>query len=109
MFGGFVVIAIREGTRFLGDVLPGTFPVALPDALSLVGTTYATVVSNIASTRLLAVGLIIILVMRFRPEGVLPPQRELIWPRATEESGDGPPSGDERPVSADGGDGGDDR
>jgi len=109
MFGGFVVIAIREGTRFLGDVLPASFPLALPDALSLVETTYVTVVENIASTRLLAVGLIIVLVMRFRPEGVLPPQRELIWPAATEESAEGPPSGDERTVSADGGEGGDDR
>ncbi|MWG32933.1 branched-chain amino acid ABC transporter permease [Halomarina oriensis] len=109
MFGGFVVIAIREGTRFLGDVLPESFPVALPNALSLVETTYATVVSNIASTRLLAVGLIIILVMRFRPEGVLPPQRELIWPRATEEATEGPTSGDGPTVTADGGDRGADR
>ena len=94
MFGGFVIIAIREGTRFLGALLPDalrfTLPGALsvlPDgllaalagALSLVESTYATVVGNFASTRLLAVGLLIILVMRYRPEGVLPPQRELIW------------------------------
>ncbi|MFB9825351.1 branched-chain amino acid ABC transporter permease [Halobaculum roseum] len=76
IFGGFVVIAIREGTRFLGEVLPASFPVDLP----LVTSTYATVVNNFASTRLLAVGVLIILVMRFRPQGVLPPQRELIWP-----------------------------
>ena len=76
IFGGFVVIAIREGTRFLGEVLPASFPVDLP----LVTSTYATIVNNFASTRLLAVGVLIILVMRFRPEGVLPPQRELIWP-----------------------------
>ncbi|MXR41760.1 branched-chain amino acid ABC transporter permease [Halobaculum sp. WSA2] len=76
IFGGFVVIAIREGTRFLGEVLPASFPVDVP----LVTSTYATVVNNFASTRLLAVGLLIILVMRFRPQGVLPPQRELIWP-----------------------------
>ncbi|WP_435063572.1 branched-chain amino acid ABC transporter permease [Halobaculum sp. EA56] len=76
IFGGFVVIAIREGTRFLGEVLPASFPLDLP----LVTSTYATVVNNFASTRLLAVGLLIIVVMRFRPQGVLPPQRELIWP-----------------------------
>jgi branched-chain amino acid transport system permease protein len=74
----------------------------MPDALSLVESTYATVVGNFASTRLLAVGLLIILVMRFRPEGVLPPQRELIWPGATDEPvGSAEPGG--RSVSADGG------
>nr|WP_303645234.1 branched-chain amino acid ABC transporter permease [Salinirubrum litoreum] len=82
MFGGFVVIAIREGTRFLGDVLPAAFPVDLP----LITSVYATVVSNIASTRLLAVGVLIIVVMRFRPQGVLPPQRELIWPQSVADS-----------------------
>ncbi|WP_323676132.1 branched-chain amino acid ABC transporter permease [Halorubellus sp. PRR65] len=82
MFGGFVIIAIQEGTRFLGGALPDTFPVDLPSLLSVVESTYATIVGNFASTRLLAVGVIIILVMRWRPEGVLPPQRELIWPSA---------------------------
>jgi len=82
MFGGFVIIAIQEGTRFLGGALPDTFPVDLPSLLSIIESTYATVVGNFASTRLLAVGIIIILVMRWRPEGVLPPQRELIWPSA---------------------------
>ncbi|MFC7234821.1 branched-chain amino acid ABC transporter permease [Halosegnis marinus] len=93
MFGGFVVIAIREGTRFLGDLLPEALPslgipftdlaVSFPE---LVATTYATVVNNFASTRLLAVGLLIVLVMRFRPQGVLPPQRELVWPASVAES-----------------------
>ncbi|MFC7228122.1 branched-chain amino acid ABC transporter permease [Salinirubellus salinus] len=108
MFGGFVVIAIREGTRFLGDLLPAAFPtlgVPFTDLVvsfpALVENTYATVVSNFASTRLLAVGLIIILVMRFRPEGVLPPQRELIWPAATEGSDPGSEPG-ARAVSTDG-------
>lgn len=82
MFGGFVVIAIREGTRFLGDVLPASFPLDVP----LLTEIYATVVGNIASTRLLAVGVLIILVMRFRPQGVLPPQRELIWPESVASS-----------------------
>jgi branched-chain amino acid transport system permease protein len=62
MFGGFVVIAIREGTRFVNSV--GEIPV------------------DVAPLRLLVIGLLIVLVMRFRPEGVLPPQRELIWPAA---------------------------
>ncbi len=84
MFGGFVIIAIREGTRFLSDFLPTTLPIHLPSSLGVVGSTYTTVVNNFASTRLLAIGLLIVLVIRFRPEGVLPPQRELIWPAALE-------------------------
>ncbi|WP_432764818.1 branched-chain amino acid ABC transporter permease [Halobaculum limi] len=85
MFGGFVVIAIREGTRFLNSV----------EFITL----------DIGPLRLLAVGALIILIMRFRPEGVLPPQRELIWPSAVDEA-DVPDHGDrQRPHAADGGDG----
>jgi branched-chain amino acid transport system permease protein len=62
MFGGFAVIAILEGTRFLNGV----------DAIPF----------DIAPLRLLVVGLLIILVIRFRPEGILPPQDELVWPGA---------------------------
>jgi branched-chain amino acid transport system permease protein len=28
------------------------------------------------------IGVLIVLVMKFRPQGILPPQRELIWPDA---------------------------
>ncbi|MDH5020223.1 branched-chain amino acid ABC transporter permease [Halobacterium rubrum] len=55
LFGGVVIVAIVEGSRGLG-----------------VG----------ASWRLFAVGALIIAVMRFRPQGVLPPRKELIWPGA---------------------------
>lgn len=103
MFGGFVVIAIREGTRFLSAVLPATLPFDLPGALSVVESTYATVVGNIASTRLLVVGLLIILVIRFRPEGVLPPQRELIWPSAVDDAESPAGGGAARPHATDGG------
>ena len=65
MFGGFVIIAIQEGTRFMGGFLPiDTGPI-----------------------RLLLVGLLIIAIIRFRPEGLLPPQRELIWPGADADGG----------------------
>jgi ABC-type branched-subunit amino acid transport system permease subunit len=64
LFGGFIVVAIREGPRFIDQV-----PVLAVDTAPL---------------RLLLIGLVIILVMRFRPQGVLPPQRELIWPDAVE-------------------------
>ncbi len=64
LFGGIVVVAIREGTRFMGDL-----PVAV----------------DAAPLRLLLIGLLIVAVMRFRPQGILPPQRELIWPSAVED------------------------
>lgn len=64
LLGGFVVVAIREGSRFVNDV--AWLPI------------------DAAPLRLLAIGLLIILVMRFRPQGILPPQRELIWPTAVD-------------------------
>ncbi|MFC4542900.1 branched-chain amino acid ABC transporter permease [Halosolutus amylolyticus] len=66
LLGGFVVVAIREGSRALNDV----------SWLPIEG----------APIRLLAIGLLIILVMRFRPQGILPPQRELIWPSAVDDA-----------------------
>ncbi|MEF8779386.1 MAG: branched-chain amino acid ABC transporter permease [Haloferacaceae archaeon] len=62
LFGGFIVVAIREGPRFIDEV-----PLLAIETGPL---------------RLLLVGLLIVLIMRFRPQGVLPPQRELIWPDA---------------------------
>ncbi|MEF8830726.1 MAG: branched-chain amino acid ABC transporter permease [Halobacteriales archaeon] len=64
--GGIVVVTIIEGTRFTGGVIP-----VEPGAL-----------------RLLLTGLLIVALMRFRPEGVLPPQRELVWPAAAGGSDD---------------------
>jgi len=66
MFGGFVIIAIQEGTRFIGGGLPiGPGPL-----------------------RLFLIGVIIIAIIRYRPEGLLPPQRELVWPGASSDGGD---------------------
>jgi ABC-type branched-subunit amino acid transport system permease subunit len=65
MFGGFVIIAIQEGTRFVGGGLP----------------------IDAGPLRLLLIGLIIITVIRYRPEGLLPPQRELVWPDAAQNGG----------------------
>ena len=67
LLGGFVVVTIREGSRFINDV--------------------AWVPIDGAPLRLLLIGLLIVLVMRFRPQGVLPPQRELIWPSAVDGAG----------------------
>lgn len=65
LFGGFVVVAIREGPRIIDEV-----PVVAVETGPL---------------RLLIVGLLIVAIMRFRPQGILPPQRELIWPDAIDE------------------------
>jgi branched-chain amino acid transport system permease protein len=73
LFGGFVIVAIREGTRFLNifEFIP----------------------FDAAQLRLLMIGLIIVLLMRFRPQGVLPPQRELIWPSVVDNAPEQPESG----------------
>jgi branched-chain amino acid transport system permease protein len=63
VIGALTVIAIREGTRFLNDF--GVFGGI-----------------DVAPLRLLFVGLLIILVIRFREDGLLPPRDELIWPSA---------------------------
>ncbi|KKF39999.1 branched-chain amino acid ABC transporter permease [Halorubrum saccharovorum] len=75
LFGGIVIVTIREGTRFLNDAA------ALP--------------IDPAPLRLLLIGVVIVAVMRYRPQGVLPPQRELIWPSAVDGGGtpDTPESG----------------
>ena len=65
LFGGIVIVTIREGTRFLNEV-----PVIDP-----------------APLRLLLIGAVIVAVMRYRPQGILPPQRELIWPNAIDDRG----------------------
>ena len=73
LFGGFVIVAIREGTRPLSGL--EFIPV------------------DVAPLRLLLIGVLIVLLMRFRSQGVLPPQRELIWPGAVDEASDRPDSG----------------
>lgn len=60
VIGGVVIVTIIEGTRlFAGSVPLGA-----------------------GSVRLFAVGALIILIMTVRQQGLLPPQRELIWPGA---------------------------
>ena len=73
MLGGFVVIAIIEGTRFMTGVFPADI--------------------SAAPLRLLFVGLLIILVIKYRERGILPPQRELIWGAASERGADGGTAG----------------
>jgi len=73
LFGGVVIVAIREGTRFLNG--------------------FEFIPFDAAPLRLLLIGVIIVLLMRFRPQGVLPPQRELIWPGTVDEAPEQPDSG----------------
>ncbi|KTG09606.1 branched-chain amino acid ABC transporter permease [Haloferax profundi] len=67
--GAAVVIAIREGTRFINDV----------PAIGSLGL-------DVAPLRLLFVGVLIILIMRYRQDGLLPPKDELIWPAAKDKA-----------------------
>jgi branched-chain amino acid transport system permease protein len=73
LLGGFVVVAIREGPRHLDSL--GEVPI------------------DAAPLRLLVIGVLIVLVMRFRPQGILPPQRELIWPGTVDEPATTPQTG----------------
>lgn len=73
LFGGFVIVAIQQGTRFLNA--------------------FEWIPFDVGPLRLLVIGVIIVLLMRFRPEGVLPPQRELIWPSVVEGAPEQPDSG----------------
>ncbi|MFW6448574.1 MAG: branched-chain amino acid ABC transporter permease, partial [Halobacteriota archaeon] len=81
IFGGFAIVTIREGTRFANDIIDWV--------------PYLELTVDPAPLRLLLIGLVIVLVMRFRPQGLLPPQRELIWPDAV---GHEAPTGPERAV-----------
>ena len=88
LFGGFVVVAIREGPRFVNEFPPRfvqDFIAGLPSfeigpILVNFGVEIPAIAFEPGPLRLLLIGVTIILVMRFRPEGILPPQRELIWP-----------------------------
>ncbi len=73
VLGGFVVVTIREGPRLLND--------------------YGLLSIQPGPSRLLLIGVLIVLVMRFRPQGILPPQRELIWPGTVDEKPRQPSTG----------------
>ena len=63
VFGGALVIAIVEGTREIGTVAG----------------------VSAGPLRLFLIGALILAVIRLRPQGVLPPRRELIWPGTEDE------------------------
>lgn len=97
ILGGFAVVLILRGTRLINnpvgavetllnapiDVLDRLlFSVAVDFRLSL------GLELNQDALRLLLIGLLVIAIVRLRPQGLLPPQREHIWPAAL--SGDAP-------------------
>jgi branched-chain amino acid transport system permease protein len=64
LLGAFLLVAIREGTRFIGDV-PGLAEIAAANP------------SFAPSLRFILIGLLLILVVRFFPGGVWPERRRL--------------------------------
>lgn len=75
LLGALTVVVILRGTRLINDRLGDV----LSDLLFLTINTQA--------LRLLLIGLLVVLVVRLRPEGLLPPQREHIWPSALQNDG----------------------
>ncbi|MCL9817405.1 branched-chain amino acid ABC transporter permease [Natronocalculus amylovorans] len=75
LVGAVTIVAILEGTRFLNEI--GT--------IVFIFETIPFIDLNVSAVRLLLVGILIILVVRFRPQGILPPKEELIWPGAAPE------------------------
>lgn len=84
VFGGFMVVLILQGTRFVNNVLAEVGE--LVTILAFLGDL------NLHAMRLILIGLLVILVIRMRPEGLLPPQREHIWSSARRDhlEGDSP-------------------
>lgn len=80
MLGAFVLVVIREGTRFLGD-LPGL------DGLSARNPSF------LPSLRFVLIGLLLILVVRFFPRGILPERRGKAPPPGREPPGREPGRG----------------
>lgn len=83
LLGGLVIVTIREGTRFLSGTTAFDL---LTRGLEFVGVLTHI---NTASLRLFLVGLLIVAVIRYRPEGLLPPRDELIWPAAKRQADTG--------------------
>ena len=91
ILGGFVVVLILRGTRLINDPVGAVetllnAPIDVLDRL-LFSVTVDFRLSlglelNQDALRLLLIGLLVIAIVRLRPQGLLPPQREHIWPAA---------------------------
>ena len=65
LLGSVLVVALMEGTRFLAAALPGLSPV------------------QVASVREGAIGVALILILRLRPQGLLPERPRIHWQART--------------------------
>ena len=96
VLGGLVVVAIRETPTLLRDQLSDAVfpPRVLTDALAPlvspsavpvldVGALFARL--NVGALQLFLVGALVIVIVRYRSEGLLPPKRERIWSAALED------------------------
>ena len=106
LFGGVVIVAVREGPRFALEWLAGILG-SVGGALGTLGSggsvgrlrEFVVFLAGVikamdaAAVRLVLVGLLIVALMRLRPEGILPPQRELIWSSAVDEAPERPDTG----------------
>jgi branched-chain amino acid transport system permease protein len=106
LFGGVVIVAVREGPRFALGWLVGILE-SVGGALGTLGSggsvgrlrEFVVFLAGVikamdaAAVRLVLVGLLIVALMRLRPEGILPPQRELIWSSAVDEAPERPDTG----------------
>lgn len=86
ILGGLTIVVIQQGTRIYNDQIDAILFFASVDASAL---------------RLFLVGLLVIVVVRLRPEGILPPQREHVWPRALAAHENATSVGDERASNGD--------
>lgn len=85
MLGAFVLIAIREGTRFVGE-LPGLDQIAASNS------------SFLPSLRFVLIGFLLISVVRFFPGGLLPERRRRAPPNSDTSPASPAPA---RPVASD--------
>jgi branched-chain amino acid transport system permease protein len=71
--GGLTVVAIRQVPSFIKQELVAV-PVVGPFVAGL----------NVGAIQLFVVGVLVILIVRYRSSGLLPPEREHVWPSALE-------------------------
>lgn len=96
VLGGLIVVIILRGTRLINDqintLLSAVFDVIDTLLFFLASDLGSSVSIDQDALRLLLIGLLVIMIVRLRPEGLLPPQREHIWPAALERSESEPES-----------------
>ncbi|RLM90329.1 branched-chain amino acid ABC transporter permease [Halobellus sp. Atlit-38R] len=80
VFGAFLLVGFRESTRFLTNIydsLLASLPTVAADALRLAVEPLPDHASFVPSLRFVVIGLLIVLVIRYRPEGVFGDSNEI--------------------------------